>query len=410
MAPVRVRLPFLTLAVGLLLAACGDARALATDPPSAAAAVESPAATASATRPAATSTRPPVPTAAALPTRPAATPTTEPTATPPPTPTRAIPGIIGPVEYPADVNPLTGLVVRDPRVLERRPIAIKIANLARVRPQSGLNAADLVFEHLTEGGITRFTAIFYTNDAAKVGSVRSARLIDLQLPLIYDAAFAYSGSATEVRQRIHDSAFYPRVVSPDFAHGGFARIPDPAQPQQSYVDILFTSTYDLRWILGQRGQDVRPNYELGMAFHPETPAGGQVARNVEVGYLGTSAYWHYNPGFGRYFRWSDGEEHLDAATGEQVSFKNVIVLFAPHEEAAFLEDTGGSRSLLIDLTGEGQALVFRGGQVYEATWRHQQPTDMLLYYDRQGDLLPLAPGNTFVQVVPVDYAQIYVNQ
>jgi hypothetical protein len=147
-----------------------------------------------------------------------------------------------------------------------------------------------------------------------------------------------------------------------------------------------------------------------MAFHPDAPAGGREARNVEVGYLGTSAYWYYNPGFARYFRWSDGVEHLDAATGEQVSFKNVIVLYAPHEEADFLEDTGGSRSLLIDLAGEGQALVFRGGQVYEATWRHQDAADMLLYYDSQGDLLPLAPGNTFIQVVPLNYAQVYVNQ
>ena len=87
-----------------------------------------------------------------------------------------------PQEPPAGANPYTGLPV-DAVALGRKPLLIKVANTAEVRPQSGLNAADVVVEHLSEGGITRFTALFLSNMPAKVGSVRSCRLIDLELPL-----------------------------------------------------------------------------------------------------------------------------------------------------------------------------------------------------------------------------------
>src|SRR5690606_26865903 len=91
-------------------------------------------------------------------------------------------GATGPYSYPPDVNPLTGLTISDPNVLNRRPIVVKVSNSPPlVRPQSGINDADLVFEHYTEVGVTRFSAIFYANAPTRVGSIRSARLIDYEL-------------------------------------------------------------------------------------------------------------------------------------------------------------------------------------------------------------------------------------
>ena len=84
-------------------------------------------------------------------------------------------------EFPADVNPLTGLQVTDPAVLNRRPQVIKISNApVLVRPQAGIGAADIVFEHYAEGGLTRFSAIFYSQAPNRVGSIRSARLIEIK--------------------------------------------------------------------------------------------------------------------------------------------------------------------------------------------------------------------------------------
>ncbi|RMF36206.1 MAG: DUF3048 domain-containing protein, partial [Chloroflexi bacterium] len=85
-----------------------------------------------------------------------------------------------------------------------------------MRPQAGLSFADLVFEHYAEGGVTRFTAVFLGHDAEKVGSIRSGRLIDLEIPAMYKAMFAYSGSSGGVKERIRNADFFPdRVISPD---------------------------------------------------------------------------------------------------------------------------------------------------------------------------------------------------
>ena len=123
-----------------------------------------------------------------------------PTATPAPfyTPTPEIIAV-GPDSYPPNVNPLTGLTVDEPAVLERRPLAVKISNSPpEVRPQAGLNSADLIFEHYAEGGVTRFTGVFWTNTPERVGSVRSCRLLDLEVTLMYDSLWSCSGSSVGV--------------------------------------------------------------------------------------------------------------------------------------------------------------------------------------------------------------------
>lgn len=321
-------------------------------------------------------------------------------------PLPAIPGLIGPYDYPDDVNPLTGEQVPDPAVLNRRPLAVKVANTARVRPQAGLSQADLVFEHYSEGGITRFTAIFYTHTPQRVGSIRSGRLIDLEIPVMYDAAFAYSGSSHEIKEMIWDSSFFGRVVSPDFGHGGFWRTNDDKNPSSFHVDSLFTNTVDLRRILAERGQEHRPVYEFGMTFHPEPPVGGMPAQGVEIIYTGTGIFWEYQPGSGRYARWSDGQRHLDANSEEILSFKNIVVVKAPHVNTQIIEDTGGSPSIQIQIWGEGPAIIFRDGLRYDGLWRRERPQDMLTFYDQNGQVFPLAPGNTFIELVPLDFENL----
>ncbi len=302
---------------------------------------------------------------------------------------------------------MTGEQVADPAVLDRRPLAIKISNYPpEVRPQAGLGNADIVFEHYAET-VTRFTAIFYSKDAEPVGSVRSARLIDLEIPVMFQAAFGYSGSSGPVRQMLHDSSFFDRIVSPDFAHGGYYRVDNP---DGAIEHTMFTSTYDLRYILNERGVDVRPTYDFGMSFHPDPPAGGTPASTIQVGYRTTTAYWQYSPGTQRYSRWTDGIAHVDANTGAQLSFRNVIVLGAHHEDTDIVEDLhdGGYYSIQIQIWGEGPVSIFRDGQRYEGIWRREKPEDMLTYYDLQGNILPLAPGNTFIQVVPLGFTGLTV--
>lgn len=327
-----------------------------------------------------------------------------------PSPPQNIPGLIGPTDFPAQVNPLTGEVVSNPELLARRPLAIKISNYPTVvRPQAGLNNADLVFEHYAEGGVTRFTAIFYSRDAEPVGSIRSGRLIDLEIPNMYDAALAYSGSSGMVQEMISASAFFARVISPDFGHSGFYRIENSAI---AIEHTLFTDTPTLHYLLSLRGQDTTPQFHNGMAFLPTPPEGGVAQANrIEIQYRGTNAFWQYNTGNGRYARWTDGEPHLDANTGQQLNFRNIIVLGAHHVDTDILEDLvdGGHYSIQIQVWGEGPVSIFRDGQRYEGYWRRAAASDMLSFYDLDGNILPLAPGNSFIQIVPLGFDQLYVS-
>jgi hypothetical protein len=338
------------------------------------------------------------------------TPTAPPTAAPHPVATQEptpYPGLIGPTDFPADVNPLTGLQVADPAILQHRPLAIKVANMARVRPQAGLNQADLVFEHYSEGGITRFTAVFYTNMPRRVGSVRSARLIDLEIPRMYDAAFGYSGSSYQIKEMIRESSFFDRVISPDYGQSGFWRIFDAQNPSPFMVDSLFTDALDLRAILAGRGQDVAPHFYNGMAFHPDPPPGGQPASEAEILYTGTNILWQLQPDSGRYARWSDGLRHEDANSGELLSFKNVVVIYAEHVNTEIIEDSLGSPSIQIRIWGQGPAVIFRDDQRYDGLWRREHPEEMLTFYTQDGQILPLAPGNTWFELVPLDFEGLF---
>mgnify|MGYP001020639627 CR=1 FL=1 len=170
----------------------------------------------------------PLPTALAAST---ATPTlilpTEPpflTPTAGPTPAVDMAALVGDATLPAGVSPFTGLAVDDPALLERMPAAVKISNSPIARPQSGLSRADVVIEHLAEGDITRFTAIFHSQNAERIGSVRSARLIDLELPALFDAYLVYSGASGEVERMIAASDFADRTLSDERKDPAFYRL------------------------------------------------------------------------------------------------------------------------------------------------------------------------------------------
>jgi hypothetical protein len=315
---------------------------------------------------------------------------------------------IGPDNFAADVNPLTGETVSDPAVLARRPVAIKISNAPPiVRPQAGLNKADLVFEHYAEGGLTRFTAVFYSQDADPVGSIRSGRLIDIEIPQMYDAAFAYSGSSGPLQLMFRNGTFFERIISPDFGHGGFFRVEDP---NKAFEHTLFTSTHNLRFILDERGQNTPPDFQTNMVFSPTPATSGDPVSKVEIQYDGTNVTWVYNAGSERYTRWMDGVPHLDANSGQQLSFKNIIALAAHHEDTDILEDNvaGGHLSIQIQIWGEGPVSIFRNGLRIDGSWRRQDPSHMITFYDQAGNLLPLSPGNSFIEVIPLGFDRLFV--
>jgi len=328
-------------------------------------------------------------------------PTPLPTSTPTETPT---PSFDAPP--PPDVNPLTGLKMRDAAVLERIPLAVKVSNSLEVRPQSGLSFADLVFEHFAEGGITRFTAVFYGTDVEQVGSVRSGRLIDLDIPAMYQALFGYSGSSAGVKDRIRSSDLFPDyIAAPDFGVGApyFYRVP---REGLAFEHTLFTNSEVLRELATERGINERPTFPRFMAFSETVPEDGEPVDTFEINYLVDycTAEWDYDEASGLWQRSIAGEAHTDYLTGEQLTAANVVVIFAHHIETDILEDTwgGGHWSIEIQVWDTGPALVFRDGQMFQGYWTRTERDHMLTFTDGEGEPLPLKPGNTWFQLVPLD--------
>jgi hypothetical protein len=350
---------------------------------------------------------PPTPTAEAEATgqdNPGETPT--PTETPSPEPTR---NYIDPSTT-TDICPLTGLKVDDPSMLERPPLAIKVSNAPPiVRPQAGLDKADVIFEHYVESELTRLTAIFLSHDAEKVGSVRSGRLLDLEISPMFRAIFAFSGASGGVKQTFRDSDIFDQIVSPDFGHAigsqgsaPFYRIP---QEGKAIEHTLFTDTPVLwQYAAEKLGYSGRQEIK-GWVFSEEPPPGGQPVTRISIPYAVGSivSEYAYDAGRGVYLRSVNGQPHREELSGDQLRFKNVIVIYAHHIETDILEDTwgGGHYSIQIQVWDQGPVRIFRDGQMFDGKWVRPDRWDLVRFVDGNGNPIPLKPGNTFIQMVPL---------
>lgn len=339
---------------------------------------------------------------------PAPAATRAPAATPEPGAT-AIP-IYGPDTFPENINPLTGEAV-DPIKINRLPIAIKISNFPYVvRPQFGLSLADVVFEHPAEAGLTRFTAIYLQNDAAKIGSIRSARFIDAELAPMFGAALVTSGSSLGTMEHLRFNPWFVggnvwRLVSEESSY----MCPPLCRETPDDANTLFASTEAVRAAIAAKGATSNQRAELGgWAFTTSIPASGVPVTDVLIDFSSAAhVAWRYNAG--RYTRWqekdSSGElaAHIDAVTNAPLTAANVVVLQVNQVNNFVPEDfrDGGNCGLEIQLWTIGPAKIFRDGVMLEGRWHRDETTHWKLRLEdpTTGDVIPLRPGNTWFGVV-----------
>lgn len=279
------------------------------------------------------------------------------------------------------------------------PYCVMIENAAfdGVRPQSGLPDAEIVYEVIVEGGITRFMAVFGDSRPERIGPVRSARDNFVEFAYAYDCPYYHAGGSDTGLQHIRDLGM--RDVDGLIEYQYFWRDPLKFGPHD-----FFTSGKLLQKAAKEHGWHNEPDPdfvrwervdETGSKTYT-TSAKSELADSVFVGYdPGYEAEWTYNGNSGVYKRKTAGVPHLDAETQKPLTAKNIVLLHVGDGQPI-----PGKGRINWPVIGRGKVDIVYGGRVYRGFWRKAGERSRLQFVDDEGNRLPLAIGNTWVQVVP----------
>jgi hypothetical protein len=289
--------------------------------------------------------------------------------------------------------PLTGLPAPGGKIPARPALAVKIENLPEARPQAGLDKADIVYEEPVEGGITRFISVFQCRQAGRVGPVRSGRTTDPDIlrqfgkPLL-----GYSGGANLVRKAIEHSP----VVDLSDTNQPAIYTRDPSRP---VPHNLYTTTTKL-WAAGKKVAKTDRAAPDPVFTYAGTYSGS--AKKVSSVHLPFSSYsdvyWKWSKPSGVWLRSHGTVPHM-LDDGDQVQATNVVVQQVKVVDGTII-DPAGNPSPEVDVVGSGKAWVFRDGAMIVGRWERKALSDTTVFTTKAGDVIPLAPGTTWVELLP----------
>jgi hypothetical protein len=285
------------------------------------------------------------------------------------------------------------------------PLLVQIENLDAARPQSGLSTASIVYEYDTEGGITRFTGIWFTPPPAAdgVGPVRSARLVSLRLDRIYGGVLLYSGASNYTQAQLNRSGL--RWYNPNNAGSTLYRVAFRGAPHNLYSDGGRLASFEQRVRMGTVGYQLWPRTALS-----DLPSGGASASSFQVPITeaerpiftydpAQQAYTRDEPGGGGYYATGILQ---DADTGRPWAVPNILVLQVPVLTVA--QDNENSSNypwvdgLDFNISGSGTGQLAVGGHLYSIDWTQgaSGPPQITL---SDGAAAPLLPGQVLIELV-----------
>lgn len=319
-----------------------------------------------------------------VPPSPAASPTPEPEPTP----------------YDGPVNPLTGLPLEHGSP-DDRPVAIMLNNLKKALPQLGVSQADIIYEVLAEGGITRMLGVYQSVEGVgTIGSVRSSRPYYLELALGHDAVYLHAGGSPDAYSKIKSWG----VTALDCVNGPYEGTlfwrDQWRRKNLGYEHSVVTSgeaitTLFPSYSFRQRHQE---GYTYDMAFAENGAPGGEAAQSVTVPFSDyKTGLFTYDADAGLYLVSEYGQPYVDGNSGEQVGVTNLLIL---KTRCANIPGDEYGR-IMVDLTG-GEGWFACGGQYVPIRWEKGFPNGQLRYYTADGAPLVLGQGRSYVCVVPLN--------
>jgi len=288
--------------------------------------------------------------------------------------------------------PLTGVAAAD--VVVRPALAVKIENPKEVRPQTGLDQADMVWEEVVEGGITRFVAVFHSQVPAEVGPIRSVRPMDPAIVSPLHGLIAFSGGQPKFVSAL--SAAGVQTLSQDAGAPGFARSKVRAAPHNVF------GTPTTLWNQADDSHKASPPEQFHFARTADQATAvtaGTAATTVSVQLSGGSQPgWSWNAGDATWLR-SESGTPATAASGAQLAATNVIALRVELVDSGTV-DPAGNPVPETKLVGSGDALVATGGKTIAATWTKTATDSPLTLATADGTDIKLAAGKTWIELVP----------
>lgn len=301
---------------------------------------------------------------------------------------------------------------------QHRPLGVMIENHTEARPQSGLSSADVVYEFVAEGGITRFLGVFYCQNARFVGPVRSARVYFISMlqgygefPLYAHVGGANTDGPADALGQIADMGWGNyndmnqfSIPFPTF-YRDYSRLEGVATEHTMYssTDKLWKFAADKRKLTDKDEDGVEWDSTFKPWLFEDGKPGADSATKISYdfweNYLTHSVSWTYEKATNSYIRsHQKGGQHLDKNTGKPITPKNVVVMFVKEAKA---NDGYEGGHMLYGTTGKGEAVVFHNGDAIKATWKKPTDTDQVRFYDNSGDEIPMVRGQVWISGIPI---------
>ena len=293
---------------------------------------------------------------------------------------------------------LTGEWIAEEQTKER-PLAMMFGNTTDALPQYGIGHADVLYECLVEGGLTRLMGIFddYTK-APKYGSVRSCRLYYAHLATEYDAIYAHYGQADIAKSYLNSDA----IDNLNGLDGSVESLMYYRSGDRPAPHNVFAKPDGIKAAIEKKGY--RTTYNDGYTGHflfteeDQVTPDGQDVYAMQTTYPASKTWFEYDAENGVYKRFHYKKEHIDGETGEQLAFKNVIFQIIP---GRVIDKKG---RMEFDTVGSGNAIYFTNGKSEQITWKKADLKSPSLFYKENGDQLVMNQGKTSICIITSDSA------